>query len=522
MTVETNLHIPLGTVLIIDFGGQYTHLIARRIRELKVYAVIKPYDKLNTLDLSKYHAVIFSGSHKSILHLDQGIYESIQKLLQEGNTPILGICFGHQILAVILGGKVRSGCGEYGRVKVKIKIKDPLFEGWDEEETVWMSHSDCVDDLPKEINILAVSENGYISAFKTIVNNRPIYGVQFHPEVIHTRKGVLLIDNFLDMTKALREWTSDYYYRFILDEISKTISKGRPVIAAVSGGVDSTVSAILVKKIVGEKLIPVFVDHGLFRDGEPEEIVEYLRNIGLEPIYINARERFLSKLEHVADCEERRLIIGEEFAVIFNEVMEKMGADTFVQGTTYPDIVESGAIRLSNKIKTHHNVAGLPSWFREKYKVIEPVKYLYKDEVRALGRMFGIPSFIIDRHPFPGPGLSVRIIGSFTREKLEICRKASKIIEEVLRKHALLDKVWQAFAVVGDDKWVGVKGDARKYGYVVTVRIVESVDAMTADYSKIPYEILDEISKIITSVIENVTMVTYAITTKPPSTIEPC
>ncbi len=520
--ISNNLYIPGGSVLIVDYGGQYTHLIARRFRELGVLALIEPYNRIDSVDFSKYSAVVLSGSHRSIFGADSLVEYSARKVLYETRTPVLGICFGHQIIAKILGGVVESKCSEFGGVIIRVISKDELFNGWSSEERVWMSHSDCVVKPPPNSRVLAVSENGFIAAIRLVVNNKVIYTVQFHPEVVHTPKGIILLENFVKISELKREWRREYYYNYVLAELEKYKSVEGPVVAAVSGGIDSTVSALLARRVLGERLIPVFVDHGLFREGEPEEVVEMLRRVGLEPLIVNAQERFLSRLEGVKDCETRRQIIGEEFALIFSEIMKREGARLFVQGTTYPDIVESGATGVADKIKTHHNVAGLPLWFRERYVVLEPLKYLYKDEVREISRILGLPDYFTKRHPFPGPGLAVRVIGEFTRRKLEICRRASAIVELILKKHGLYDRVWQAFAVVGDDLWVGVKGDARRHGYIVTVRVVESSDAMTADYARLPYSVIDEISREITRSIEDVTMVTYAVTTKPPSTIEPC
>ncbi|MEZ0394457.1 MAG: glutamine-hydrolyzing GMP synthase [Desulfurococcaceae archaeon] len=514
--------VPGGSVLVVDFGGQYAHLIARRVREAHVFSEIRPYYEILELDLRGYSAIVLSGSHRGVLDTGKEAVEFVRRLIDgPGGAPILGICYGHQLLAVALGGSVRRGCSEYGRTRVRLLADDPIFRGWGPEEAVWMSHGDCVDTLPSAARLLAISENGCVAAFSAEVGSRKIYGVQFHPEVAHTPKGQLLINNFLDLSQAARLWTPSQYYGALLEGLAEELGDGK-VVAAVSGGIDSTVAAALAKKVVGDRLVPVFVDHGLFREGEPEEVVEHLRRAGLEPITIDAQERFLARLEGIADCEARRLIIGEEFAKVFDEVMEELGARTFVQGTTYPDVVESGATLVADRIKAHHNVAGLPGWFRGKYRVVEPLRLLYKDEVRALARLLGLPEYFVKRHPFPGPGLAARILGPFSRKKLEICRRASKVIEDVLREHELYDSVWQAFAVVGDDKWVGVKGDARKHGYVVIVRVVESQDAMTADYARLPYEVLDEMSRRIAASIDDVTMVAYAIASKPPSTIEPC
>lgn len=519
---HNTIYIKGGTALIVDYGGQYTHLIARRLRELGVLSFIEPYTNIFNTDLSKYSAIILSGSHRSSLQGDPLVEEVARKILFDTNTPVLGICFGHQLIAKILGGRVKSGCREYGRVLVKIVVDDALFRNWSRSEYVWMSHGDCVEEVPDNGVVLAYSENNYIAAVKYTVNNRPVYTVQFHPEVSHTVKGLDLLNNFIDIAGLKREWTRDYYFNTVVSELEKYKSVDGPVISAISGGIDSTIATYIARRVLGDRVIPVFVNHGLFRYNEPEEVVEMLSRIGLNPMVVDASESFLSRLEGVRDCEERRRIIGEEFAKIFDEIMEEENAELFIQGTTYPDIVESGMTGVADKIKSHHNVAGIPGWFREKYVVVEPLKYLYKDEIREIARMLGLPDYFVKRHPFPGPGLAVRVIGEFNRKKLEICRIATYIVEEALRKHGLYDKVWQAFAVVGDDKWIGVKGDSRRIGYIVTIRIVESTDAMTADYSKIPYYVLDEISSRITREIDEVTMVTYAVTTKPPSTIEPC
>nr|WP_052833563.1 glutamine-hydrolyzing GMP synthase [Staphylothermus hellenicus] len=506
-------------VLVVDFGGQYAHLIARRVRELNVYSLVANYSIVDEgfIDKIKPKAIILSGGPSSILCRK---HPRIGDWILDLNIPVLGICYGHQLLAVMIGGRVETGRGEYGRTMIKIINKDPLFEGWSSEEYVWMSHRDYVAELPSNTKILAISENGYIAAFK--ISDKKIYGVQFHPEVYHTRKGMLLLKNFLfNIARVKPEWRMENIVDNIVENIRRKVKPYEKVLVAVSGGVDSTVTALLVKKAVGKRLVPVFVNHGLMREGEVEEVLENLRSLGINPIYIDASNRFLERLKGIRDCEEKRRIIGEEFARIFSDIVRRdKDIKWLAQGTTYPDVIESGSTPGSDRIKSHHNVAGLPDWLG--LKVLEPLRELYKDEVRRLALHLGVPKDVAYRHPFPGPGLAVRIIGEVNEEKLRIVRRASRIVEDVLKKHNLYDRVWQAFAVVGDDKWVGVKGDKRQHGYIVIVRVVESVDGMTADWVRIPYEVLDEISKRITSEISEVVMVTYAITTKPPSTIEPC
>ncbi|NPA97088.1 MAG: glutamine-hydrolyzing GMP synthase [Crenarchaeota archaeon] len=508
------------TVLIVNFGGQYTHLIARRVRELNVYSEIVHFFQLSRdlINEIKPKALILSGGPSSVYHPNA---PRIPHWVLDLEIPILGICYGHQLLATMLGGRVERGRGEYGRVEVEVLNENDILKGWSRIETVWMSHSDYVAELPPELEVLAVSrDSGYIAAFKH--RKKPIYGVQFHPEVIHTPKGRQVIKNFVVNVASCRQsWRMENIVDRLIDEIRSRVAEGEKVLCAVSGGVDSTVTAVLVRKAVGDRLVAVFVNHGLLREGEAEEILSNLRSAGIDPLYIDASERFLSKLRGVSDPEEKRRIIGTEFARIFEEVARSDPTIKWLaQGTTYPDVIESGAVPGADRIKSHHNVGALPKDLG--LKVLEPIRYLYKDEVRALGKALGLPDSIVKRHPFPGPGLAVRIIGEVTDEKLRIVRRASKIVEEEIRRAGLYDKVWQAFAVVGNDKWIGVKGDARAEGYIVIVRIVESEDGMTADWSKVPYEVLDRISRRITAEVPEVTMVTYAITTKPPSTIEPC
>lgn len=507
--------------MIVDYGGQYTHLLARRLREIGVFSEIIPYSKLKPNSELDAHVVILSGGSTIPVDIDKQIRESVEATLHSGARAILGIGFGHQLLAFMVGGRIETSCGEYGKILVRFVSRDPLLSGLEAEQPVWMNHVGCVSYLPQGADVLAVSENGYIAAFKAEMSGKLMYGIQFHPEVSHTPRGRMLLENFVKLAGLEMTWQPSLYLEIAESIIRESVREKGIALAAISGGIDSTVSTLLAKKVLGDDLIPVLIDHGLFREGEISEVSSRLEQIGLKPIVIEAQERFLSRLEGVESCEERRIIFSEEYARVLDEVASELGAKYIVQGTIYPDVVESG-LGISTKIKTHHNVGGLPDWFRRRYIIIEPLKYFYKDEVRALGTMLGLPEYFLKRHPFPGPGLSVRIIGRFTREKLAIARRASKILEDVLREKGLIERVWQAFATVGDDKWVGVKGDARIHGYIVTLRVVESVDAMSADFAKIPYDVLEEVAKRIYTDIPEVSMVTYAITPKPPSTIEPC
>jgi len=508
-------------VLIINFGGQYTHLIARRIRELSIYSEIISYSDATQqlIEELRPRAIILSGGPSSI-HADNA--PKVGSWVLELGIPVLGICYGHQLIASMIGGRVERGLGEYGKTEVEVVSRDALFEGWGTREVVWMSHSDYVAELPEDrAVVLARSvETGYIAAFR--LRDRLVYGVQFHPEVVHTPKGRKLLENFVvGVAKAQRSWVLGSIIDMIVEELRKTIPPSEKVLCAVSGGVDSTTTALLLKRAVGDRLVAVFVNHGLLREGEAEAVLSMLRSLGVDPIYIDASREFLKALKGARDCEEKRRIIGELFAKIFKGIAEgDSDIKWLAQGTTYPDVIESGFAPGADKIKSHHNVAGLPKWLG--LNVVEPLKYLYKDEVRKIAVALGVPEDWAYRHPFPGPGLAVRVIGEVTEEKLRIVRKASKIVEEELRRAGLYRGVWQAFAVVGEDKWVGVKGDKRAVGYIVTIRIVESEDGMTADWSRVPYEVLERIASRITREIPEVTMVTYAITSKPPSTIEPC
>jgi GMP synthase (glutamine-hydrolysing) len=509
----------VDVVAVVNFGGQYAHLIARRVRELGAYSVIVHWFEASPEKLQELRAkaVILSGGPSSVL--EPGAPRVGGWILELG-VPVLGICYGHQLLAVLAGGRVERGPGEYGRTLVEIVGGDPLFEGWGRVEEVWMSHGDHVAQPPPGARVLAVSKDtGYIAAFR--LADRPVYGVQFHPEVRHTPKGRRLLDNFLRIARVARNWKPEEQVDRIVEEIRGKVGPSEKVLVAVSGGIDSTVTALLVKKAVGDRLVAVFVDHGLLREGEKEQVLTMLRRLGINPIVVDARERFLKALRGVRDCEEKRKIIGRLFAQIFEEIATGDPAIKWLaQGTTYPDVVESGAQPGADRIKTHHNVGGLPE--KLGLKLLEPIRDLYKDEVRRLAIALGVPPEHACRHPFPGPGLAVRIRGEVTPEKLEILRKADRIVEEEAKRAGVYRKLWQIFPVLLEDRWVGIKGDRRVEGYIIVIRAVESEDAMTADYAKLPWELLDRIAARITREIPEVTMVAYAVTSKPPATIEPC
>ncbi|MBS7644134.1 glutamine-hydrolyzing GMP synthase [Candidatus Bathyarchaeota archaeon] len=507
-------------IAVLDFGAQYAHLIARRIRECQVYSELLPH-KTSPDELRKLHpkGIILSGGPASVYAKDAPTCDP--KIFSLG-IPILGICYGMQLMAHMLGGSVsKAERGEYGRVQLIIDDHSDIFKGLPQNLNVWMSHGDRVIKLPKGFNIIAHTANSPIAAMGD--KKRKLYGVQFHPEVTNTDQGKEILKGFIYAICGCEpSWTMQGFVEKTITKLKEQIGDDR-VICALSGGVDSSTTATLVHRAVGNRLTCIFVDHGFMRKNESEQILKTFRdNLEMNLIYVDAKARFMKKLEGVTDPEEKRLIMGEEFVRVFEEEARKLGkVEWLAQGTLYPDVIESaGTDSPASRIKTHHNVAGLPRQMN--LKLIEPLRGLYKDEVRDVARLLGLPEEIITRHPFPGPGLAVRIIGAITQEKLTICREASAILEEELKKAGIYDTVWQAFAVVGDDKAVGVKGDERQLGYIVTLRIVQSVDAMTADWFWLPRELVEKISNRITNEVPNVTWVTYTVSSKPPSTIEPC
>jgi GMP synthase (glutamine-hydrolysing) len=430
----------------------------------------------------------------------------------------MGLCYGHQLIAFIYGGNVRKGLvREYGIMRANIDRPIGVLKGLKEIEVVWMSHGDTVFSLPEDFIILAHTAASPIAAFKH--KTKALWGLQWHPEVVHTEHGQDMIRNFvLDVCECMPNWRPLDIIDEAVNEISRVVKDGKAIIA-LSGGVDSSVATFLAAKALGKNLKAVHVDHGLMRINESQYIVELFRNLGVDLILVNAKERFLRRLSRIVRPEEKRKIIGEEFIRVFEEQAQKIGAEYLIQGTIYPDRIESGASKHSDTIKTHHNVGGLPLQM-EFSKVIDPLKDLYKDEVRCLGERLGLPKEIVWRQTFPGPGLAVRIIGAVSKEKLEIVRMADKIVCEEIDSQDFKNRLWQYFAVLTNSKSTGVKGDERAYGWTIAIRVVESIDAMTANFSRIPWAVLEQISNRIANEIPSVTRVVYDITNKPQSTIE--
>jgi GMP synthase (glutamine-hydrolysing) len=514
------MQMKYDTILVLDFGGQYCHLIGRRIRENGVYSEIVPHDitpdEIRTLN-QKFNVkgLILSGGPSSV-------YESnaprLDPRILEANLPILGLCYGHQLIAQIAKGKVEpAACKEYGIAHVAIDKPVGVFEGLSGKEKVWMSHSDTVIAVPAEFEALAHTESCPVAAFRH--KEKPIYGLQWHPEVIHTENGMRMLHNFIfEVCKCEANWQMEDIIEKMVQEIKTEVCEGKAIIG-LSGGIDSSVATALAAQALKDRLTAVFVDHGFMREGEAEEVRNAFQKFKLNLVIANAQKRFMEKLKGVTDPEKKRKVIGEEFIRVFEEIAEKSDAEYLIQGTIYPDRIESGFRKHSDKIKTHHNVAGLPSKIKFK-KILEPLRDLYKDEVRKVAKMLGLPKEIVSRQPFPGPGLSVRIIGELTEEKVKIAKKADLIVREEIEKNGLQENLWQYFAVLTDTKATGVKGDARAYGYVVAVRAAESREAMTASFARIPYPVLEKISTRITNEIPEVTRVVYDITHKPPATIE--
>ena len=503
-------------VLIIDFGSQYTQLIARRVRELNIYCEIHPFNKID-LDINSYKAIILSGSpfsvrSKDALHIDLTNFK--------GKIPILGVCYGAQYLAHFNGGKVvSSNKREYGRAKLNfIDCNSELFHGIDAETQVWMSHSDTVEHLPNGAKLIASTSDVENAAFE--IERELIFGIQFHPEVYHTTKGKDLLRNFLiKISKIKANWTAESFSAKTISYIKETV-KNEKIILGLSGGVDSSVAAVLLHKAVGSNLHCIFVNNGLLRKNEYDEVLKQYEGMGLNVIGVDSSDYFLNCLSGISDPELKRKVIGKAFIKVFDEQALKVkGVKWLAQGTIYPDVIESISVKgPSATIKSHHNVGGLPK--KMNLSVIEPLKMLFKDEVRKVGYALGINKDILSRHPFPGPGLAIRILGKVSKEKVEILQNVDKIFIDCLKKNNLYNKIWQAGAILLPVKSVGVMGDERTYENCVALRAVESTDGMTADWVNLPYEFLQDVSNQIINNIKGVNRVVYDVSSKPPATIE--
>jgi GMP synthase (glutamine-hydrolysing) len=519
--------VQADSIVILDFGSQYSQLIARRVRELNVYSELLPFDTPWD-QISRRHpkAVILSGGPASVYedgapHPDPAIWSS--------GLPILGICYGMHLMAEALGGSVVSfERKEFGPAVVSVTSNDGLFAGIEPEQAVWMSHGDSIERLPEGFRSTARTDSTPYAAVAD--PDRRLYGIQFHPEVVHTRRGRDILRNFvLEIAGARQNWTPANFISSNVEDIRQRVEEhslatgtdGR-VLCALSGGVDSAVAATLVHRAVGDRLTCVHVDNGMMRKNETELLRTAFEQLGVKVVVVNARERFLRKLEGIVDPEQKRHIIGNEFIRVFEEEAARLGRiDWLTQGTLYPDVIESATSskeKAAAKIKTHHNVGGLPDDIT--FRLIEPLRYLFKDEVRAVGAELGLPDSMVQRQPFPGPGLAIRIIGEVTAERLDTLREADWIVIDEIKAAGLYHSVWQSFAILTPVRSVGVMGDGRTYANVVAIRAVTSEDGMTADWAKIPYEVLGKISSRIVNEVPGVNRVVYDISSKPPATIE--
>ncbi|MBC2399629.1 glutamine-hydrolyzing GMP synthase [Clostridium tetanomorphum] len=503
-------------VLVVDFGGQYNQLIARRVRENNVYCEIIPYNyTIEKIKEKNPKGIIFTGGPNSVYGDDT---PKVDKEIFNLGIPVLGICYGQQLTSYTLGGKVQSAeIREYGKTDVKLDKTCLLFNEIEESEVCWMSHTDFVSEAPEGFKIVGTTSQCPVAAMAN--EEKKIYGVQFHPEVEHTPFGKKMLSNFLFKVCGLKgDWSMTSFAEEKIAKIKELVGD-KKVICALSGGVDSSVAAVLVHKAIGKQLTCIFVDHGLLRKDEGDQVEKiFKQQFDMNLIRVNAQERFLGKLKGVSDPERKRKIIGEEFIRVFEEEANKLGEiDFLVQGTIYADVVESGT-NTSATIKSHHNVGGLPEDLQ--FKLIEPLRELFKDEVRAVGEELGIPHKLVWRQPFPGPGLAIRVLGEITEEKLAIVREADAIFREEIANAGLEGKVWQYFACLPNIQSVGVMGDERTYCHTIALRAVTSSDGMTSDWARIPYEVLDKVSRRIVNEVKLVNRIVYDVTSKPPATIE--
>ncbi|MGL4521564.1 MAG: glutamine-hydrolyzing GMP synthase [Bacilli bacterium] len=503
-------------IIVLDFGSQYNQLITRRIREFGVYSELHPHTiTAEEIKAMNPKGVIFSGGPNSVY--DENAFRCDPAIF-DLDVPVFGICYGMQLMADHFNGTVsRADAREYGKATLNVVGDSPLFANLPKEHIVWMSHSDKVTAAPADFSIVATSEQCPIASFKH--NSKPFYGVQFHPEVVHSECGNDLLKNFVfGICGANDGWTMNNFIDVEMEKI-RTLVGDKQVLCALSGGVDSSVVAVLIHKAIGDQLTCIFVDHGLLRKGEAESVMEtFSEGFGIKVIKVDAKERFMSKLAGVSDPEQKRKIIGNEFIYVFDDEATRLqGIDFLAQGTLYTDIIESGTA-TAQTIKSHHNVGGLPEDMQ--FTLIEPLATLFKDEVRRLGEALGIPREIVWRQPFPGPGLGIRVLGEVTEEKLEIVRESDAILREEIRLNNLEGEVWQYFTVLPDIRSVGVMGDERTYDYTIGIRAVTSIDGMTADFARLPWDVLQKISVRIVNEVKHINRVVYDVTSKPPATIE--